>query len=265
MTVERKCNRNKKKDRQASKVERGNTQLLEDEKNSRQRKDRRIAPLTAKNQRQKDALKAMAEGQLSILSGSAGTGKTELICWWACKQWLECNVDNIVITRPYKHLGADYGATRGNDAEKLLPFCMSILNKLKKYLGVGILKNNFKLDGFDTLFSHADGIQIVPIEKIQGMSYSERTIIIADELQNAEVAQVKALVTRAEEGCKILCAGDPYQTALKGKNGLTYLEGILEKYPTPLANVIHFEKSDVVRGGLASHLVQAFENEGSWQ
>ncbi len=263
MSIDRKHNRNKRKDRKESKVQRGNKQLEEDNK-SRTRKDRSIKPLTAKNQNQKDALKAMAENQLVILSGSAGTGKTELACWYACKQWLECNIDNIIITRPYKHLGADYGSTKGNDAEKLLPFCMSILNKLKKYLGVGILKNNFKLDGFDNLFSEADGIQIVPIEKIQGMSYDDKTLIIADELQNAEISQVKALVTRAEEGCQILCAGDPFQTALRNKNGLSYLEEILEKYPTNLAKVIRFTRDDVVRGGLASHLVQAFEDEGRW-
>lgn len=264
MTVERKCNRNKKRDRQSSKVARGNQQLKEDEKVTRDRKNKQIVPLTAKNIRQKQALSALANKQLVVMSGSAGTGKTELICWYACKLWLECKVDNIIITRPYKHLGADYGSTKGNDAEKLLPFCMSILNKLKKYLGVGVLKNNFKMDGFDNLFCEADGIQIVPIEKIQGMSYDDRTLIIADELQNAEISQVKALATRAEEGCRIFCAGDPFQTALKQRNGLTYLEHILEKYPTDLAEVIHFEKTDVVRGGLASHLVQAFEEEGVW-
>lgn len=264
MTINRKQNRKDKVDKHKSKVERGNLQLVNDHKNSRDRKDKKIAPLTAKNDRQKKALSALANKQLVVLSGSAGTGKTELICWWGCKLWLECKIDNIIITRPYKHLGADYGSTKGNDAEKLLPFCMSILNKLKKYLGVGVLKNNFKMDGFDNLFCEADGIQIVPIEKIQGMSYDDRTLIIADELQNAEISQVKALATRAEEGCRILCAGDPFQTALKQKNGLIYLEHILEKYPTDLAEVIHFEKTDVVRGGLASHLVQAFEEEGVW-
>ena len=262
MTVQRHPNRKKKIDKVEEKVLRGEKQLADDK--VRTRKETKIKPLTAKNDRQKEFLKAMSEKQLVIASGSAGSGKTELMCWWACKQWLECKIDNIIITRPYKHLGADYGSTKGNDAEKLLPFCMSILNKIKKYLGVGVLKNNFKMDGFDNLFTEANGIQIVPVEKIQGMSYNDRTIILLDEAQNTEISQMKALTTRAEEGCQIICAGDPYQTALRQKNGLQFLEEVLQKYPTDMASVVTFKKEDVVRGGLTSHLVQAFEEMGNW-
>ena len=234
----------------------------ENEQNGR--RDKQIQPLTAKNDKQKEALKAFNEKQLVVLSGSAGTGKTELMVWYACKEWLAGRIDNIVLTRPYKHLGADYGATKGNDAEKLLPFCMSILNKMKKYLGVGIMRNNFKLDGFENLFSEADGFQIVPIEKIQGMSYNDRTIILADEISNAEVAQVKSLTTRVEEGCQILIAGDGVQSAIGSENGLHFLEDTLRQYPTDYAKVIHFTKDDVVRGGLAKHLVDSYEKMGIW-
>lgn len=243
-----------------SKIERGEERVVKG-KFIEQRKQS-ITPLIAKNERQKDALMAFQKHQLCLLSGSAGVGKSELMCWWACKQWLEGNIDNIVITRPYKHLGADYGATKGNDAEKLLPFCMSMLSKIRKYLGAGVLANTFRLDGFETLFAEADGIQIVPIEKIQGLSFNEKTIILADELQNSEIAQVKALTTRAEEGCQIICAGDPRQTAIGSRNGLTYLEHILDKYPTDYAYVTQFQKCDIVRGGLTAHLVAAFEEEG---
>lgn len=239
--------------------------LEEGIQDSKPKRDKQVIPLQTKNDRQRQALKAFTERQLIILTGSAGVGKTEIASWWACKQWLAGEVDNIIITRPYKHLGADYGATKGDDAEKLLPFCMSILMKLKKYLGAGILKNNFKMGGFDALFVEADGIQIVPIEKIQGMSFNSRTIIIADELQNATIAQVKSLTTRAEDGCQIICCGDPYQTALKHDNGLDFIEDVIYNHPTEYAEVVEFTKDDVVRGGLAGHLVAAFEEMGKWE
>lgn len=220
-----------------------------------------IKPLVAKNDRQKQALRSFTHRQLVILSGASGVGKTELMVWWACKQWLEGNIDNIVITRPYQHLGSDYGATKGNDSEKLLPFCMSMLSKMRKYLGAGVLSTNFRLDGFETLFAEADGIQIIPIEKIQGMSFNDKTIILADELQNSSVAQVKALTTRAEEGCQIICAGDLRQTAIGKNNGMAFIEHVLDKYPTDYAETIYFQKDDVVRGGLTAHLVSAFDEE----
>lgn len=225
--------------------------------------ERKIKPLEAKNDRQRQALRAFTSKQCVALSGSSGVGKTELATWWACKLFLEGKIDNIVITRPYQHLGNDYGATKGNDAEKLLPFCMSILMKMKKYLGVGILKNKFKMDGFESFFTDVSGIQIVAVEKIQGLSFNDRTIIIADECQNMTVPQVKALTTRAEEGCQILMCGDPMQTALSGTNGLVFFEEVIEKYPTDLVEIINFKQEDVVRGGLTGHLVKAYEAMGT--
>lgn len=226
---------------------------------------KRITPLVAKNDRQKEVLQALPQKQLVILSGAAGVGKTEIMCWWACKQWLEGNIDNIVICRPYKHLGDDYGATKGNDAEKLLPFCMSMLSKIKKYLGAGTLESSFRMDGFDSLFAEADGINILPIEKAQGMSFNDRTILLVDEIQNSTVAQIKSITTRVEEGCQIICSGDLRQTAIGKKNGMAFIEYILDKYPTDYAQVIHFLREDVVRGGLTAHLVSAFDEESeSW-
>lgn len=225
---------------------------------------RKIIPLSAKNDNQKIALQAFTEKQLVGQFGSAGSGKSELMCWWACKQWLEGKVDNIVIARPYQHLGNDYGATKGNDAEKLLPFCMPMLMKIKKYLGVSVLRNNFKLDGFDDLFAHSSGIQIVPLEKIQGLSYSNKSIILADEIQSATVAQIKALCTRPEEGCQVLMAGDDTQSALRGENGLSYIQGRLEAFPHESAQIITYTPEDNCRKGIAGHLTRVFELDGQW-
>lgn len=228
--------------------------------------DRRksIIPLTAKNDNQRLALQLFQSKQLILQSGSAGTGKTELACWWAAKLFLEGHVDNIVITRPHKHLGDDYGAVKGNDSEKLLPFCMSMLMKLKKYLGTGLLRSNFKIDPFDNLFSEVSGITIVPVEKIQGLSFNERTIIIADECQNNTVAQIKSLTTRMEEGCQIICCGDKLQTALKETNGLDYLERIVKLHPHEDIGIVYYTPKDSCRKGVAGHLTNAFEQEGNW-
>lgn len=223
-----------------------------------------IKPLHAKNENQKKALKAFTESQLVVLAGSAGVGKSELMCWWASKLWLEGKINNIVIVRPHQQLGQDYGAVKGNDSEKLLPFCMSMLMKFKKHLGVGVLRNSFRMEVSDMLFNEVSGINIVPIEKCQGLSFGADTIILADELQNATPAQVKALVTRMEEGCQIICAGDLTQSALKGDNGLSVLERVLEAHPHKDAEIIRFTTSDNCRSGISGHLADVFEKEGGW-
>ncbi len=239
--------------------------LAEVKEKYRQERLERVQKLSPKNEHQSETIEAFKDKQLIIQSGSAGVGKTELACWWASKLWLEGKIDTIVITRPHKHLGDDYGAVKGSDAEKLLPFCMSILMKLRKHLGVGTLRNNFKMDRLDDLFGDAKGIVIVPIEKIQGLSYDSRTIIIGDEIQSASVSQVKALATRMEEGCQLLLCGDKLQSAISGINGLEYLEQVLVKHPHDLAQVISYTPDDNCRKGITAHLTRAFEAEGSWE
>lgn len=225
----------------------------------------RVPPLTAKSENQKKALRAFNTKPLVVLSGSSGSGKTMLMCWYASKLWLEGKIDNIVITRPYQHLGADYGAIKGDDFQKLLPFVMSMLTKFKDFLGVGILRNNLRTTVEDGLFNEVSGIEVVPVEKIQGRSFNNRTIILADEFQNVTPAQMKSVVTRMEEGCQLFIAGDPIQTALRGKNGLSMLEDILAKNKHEDAEVIKFTPEDNCRSGISGFLANLFEKEGEWQ
>lgn len=222
---------------------------------------KRITPLTARNDNQRKALKALKEKQMVILTGSAGVGKTLLAVWHACDLWLRGDIDNIIITRPAKGLGKDGGAVPGSDSLKLLNYCLSMLHKFRTYLGPQVLKNNLRLDDLDSLFSEKRGIQLVPLAKIQGLSFDDNTLVIADELQNADVAEVKALTTRCEEGCQLIICGDPRQSALHGKNGLTFLEECLDKYPLEeYAEIIKFTSDNIERGGLASHMVKIFDN-----
>lgn len=250
-------------DRQVKKEQRGGRPLKKE--SFQAEREARVVALSAKSTPQKNALAAFTEKQLIVLSGSAGTGKTELMAWWASKQWLEGKIDNIVICRPHQSLGNDYGAVTGNDTQKLLPFCMSMLMKFKKYLGIEILQNNFRYEVQESLFQEASGIQIVPIEKIQGLSFGPKTIILADELQNAYPAQIKALVTRSEEGCQLICAGDITQSALKATdNGLRRLEEALATHPHEDAIVVKFSPADNCRSGISGHLAQIFESQGAW-
>ena len=224
----------------------------------------KIIPLTAQNENQKIALKSFKDKQLIVLSGSAGSGISELSVWWACKQWLEGNIDNIVITRPDKGHGDTYPVP-GGDAMKMLQFLFPVLMKMKKYLGLGILRNNLKLEDDEVLFAPVSGIQIVSMPKLGGMSFDGRTVIIAEEVQSGTVAQVKALTTRAEEGCQIIITGDTTQTPLhKERNGLEYLEHKLTQHPHTLAQVVKFTPDDCCRKGISAHLTRIFEQDGTW-
>ena len=72
----RKRVRKTKDDVRADKVNEGNRQIKEKFLEQRQ-----IKPLQAKNERQRQALKAFTEKQCVVLSGSSGVGKSELATW----------------------------------------------------------------------------------------------------------------------------------------------------------------------------------------
>lgn len=240
---------------------RGEQQLAEDTMHQR----REIPPLYPQNDRQTEAMHCFVNNQVIFLTGSAGTGKTELAVYEASKQWINGQVDNIIIARPNKTLGKDGGAVKGGDTEKLLEFVRPMLEKFRKYLGVHILKNNLRMDSLEGLFAEKRGIQVVPVEKIQGRSFDDRTIVLIDEAQNCEVSQMISCCTRTEEGCTQIIMGDPTQSAIGARNGLSFMLHLLERKPTDLAGVVKFLPEDNLRSGFSAHITQVVGEEyESW-
>lgn len=260
MTQQRKRNRRNKIDNREQKVLSGEKQNLE----VRERKEKTIKPLTAKNERQKQALRDLELKQMVVLSGSAGSGKTEVACWYAAKEWLKGDIDNIIITRPNISMGGDNAPIPGNDFQKILPYTMSMLMKFKKYLGAGILKNNLRQEMQDTLFNDVSGIQVYSLEKLNGLSFDNRTLVIADEIQSCTVAQMKSLLTRMEKGSKLVLCGDPVQSAIGSKNGLNFLLRTLKNNPHEDISVISFKPEDCCREGISAHFTAIFEGQGEW-
>lgn len=256
------ANRDKVQDKREQKRLRGEQQLAQD----RQEKSRGVIPITGIGERQKHALQNFPKCQLSILTGPAGTGKTELACNYASVLWDKGIVDNIIIARANKTLGKDGGAVKGGDTEKLLNFVMSMLEKFRKHLGANVLKNNLRMDEVSFLFEAKRGIQVVPIEKIQGRSFDNRTVLLIDEAQNCDIAQTISYATRAEEGCKVIVMGDPAQSAIPSNNGLDFLLKLLNNHPSDQAVVTEFLPEDCQRKGIAAHITQVIADKGhSWR
>jgi len=235
------------------KVTEGNRRVLK-EKFTDQRESR-VAPLTPKTNAQREYISSLNTNKITVGSGHSGCGKSYTASYLAALALERGEIDNIYITRPYAHLGNDYGATPGSDFEKLFAFCRPMLDTIKKV--VGTQKYEY--------YIAKEIISIAPLEKIQGRSFDEPCVILADELQNATKPQVLSLVTRLGEGVKFLAMmGDPRQSINRGENALEWITSFFERNKIDGVGITHFTEKDCVRSGIVKSILVAFEKEGGF-
>src|SRR5690606_1634804 len=105
-------------------------------------------------------------------------------------------------------------------------------------------------------------IQMLPFEYVRGMTI--RDIFVIDEVQNTKPDELYTLLTRMEEGSKLILLGDPNQHDLVGvQNGIDWLEEFVErnKQLSKHIKIIKASSNDIVRGGLCKAVVKAREKE----
>ena len=208
-----------------------------------------------KTRNQELFLKSMRENIITIGSGSSGTGKSFLACYYAASELLAGNIQKIVITRPYIAVsGRTTGFKPNTDIEKLRAFILPMLGYLYEVLGKNMVEHNIAL---------ADKIELAPLESIRGRSF-DNAIIISDESSNMTIGEIQALATRLGQNTRWFCIGDSAQSDTK-HNGLKWFENLVEKHYISNVGVVKFDHNDIVRSGMVKELVIAFENEGGYQ
>lgn len=206
-----------------------------------------------KNPRQKSFLQSLRYNTITIGSGSAGTGKSMLSCYYAASELLAGNIQKIVITRPYVAVsGRTTGFKPNTDIDKLRAFVLPMLGYLYNTLGKGMVEEHIK---------NYDKVELAPLESIRGRDFKD-TIIIVDEAQNCTIDEIKAISTRLGENCRLILIGDNSQSDMNlHQNGLNWFEYILREYQISDTGVIKFTSEDIVRSGMVKELVIAFEKE----
>ena len=186
------------------------------------KKNRHIHGITPKNREQlfvADLL--LSEGiSLVTISGISGTGKTLLSLVAGLEQVSNLNrYHKLIITRPTVSLGNEIGFLPGSLEEKLKPWMKPI------YDNIDYITDGNAEEVIEGLKSY-NKLQIEPLQYIRGRSMPHQFIII-DEAQNLSPKQIKAVISRAGEGTKIVLTGDieqidqPYLS--KRSNALSYV------------------------------------------
>jgi PhoH-like ATPase len=190
--------------------------------------------IAARNREQNFALNLLLDPEVDLVTilGPAGTGKTLLTLAAGLAQTLETNRFNeIIMTRVTIPLGEDIGFLPGTEEEKMEPWMGALMDNLE------VLTQSQEGGSWGRAATNdllRNRIKIRSLNFMRGRTFLNRYIIL-DEAQNLTPKQMKALVTRAGPGTKLVCLGNiaqidsPYLS--ETTSGLTYVVNRFHGWP----------------------------------
>jgi PhoH-like ATPase len=167
--------------------------------------------IQARNREQNFAMNLLMDPDIDFvtLMGTAGTGKTLLTLATGLAQTMDEKMfTEIIVTRATVSIGEDIGYLPGTEEEKMTPW-------------MGALTDNLE-------------VLTRSLNFMRGRTFFNRLVII-DEAQNITPKQMKALITRAGPGTKMICLGNvgqidtPYLT--ETTSGLTFAVDRFKQWP----------------------------------
>jgi phosphate starvation-inducible PhoH-like protein len=101
-------------------------------------------------------------------------------------------------------------------------------------------------------------IEICPLAYMRGRTF-KNAFVIADEMQNSTPNQMKMLLTRIGEGCKMVITGDPKQHDRKYEdNGLIDICSRLEGKHHKRIECITFDFADIERSPIVRDILEIY-------
>ncbi|MGH8282857.1 MAG: PhoH family protein [Gammaproteobacteria bacterium] len=191
--------------------------------------------IKARNREQNFALNLLLDPDVDFVSllGAAGTGKTLLALAAGLAQTLEQNrYREIIMTRVTVPLGEDIGFLPGTEEEKMTPWMGALMDNLEVLTQSSGEGGEWGRAATNDLLRNR--IKIRSMNFMRGRTFLNRYIIV-DEAQNLTPKQLKALITRAGPGTKMICIGNvsqidtPYLT--ETTSGLTFVVDRFKHWP----------------------------------
>jgi len=186
-----------------------------------------------------------------VATGPAGTGKTLFACQKASEDLYNHRCDRIIMTRPIVSVDEELGFLPGSMEKKMDPWTRPMFDIMQRYF----TKNQLKQMMRDKI------VEISPLAYMRGRTF-DRSYIIADEMQNSTVNQMKMLLTRMGDHSRMVVTGDTEQCDLDDThmNGLTDL--VLRMSDDVYNHIDHveLEVDDIQRSEAVREVLQIYTN-----
>jgi phosphate starvation-inducible PhoH-like protein len=206
--------------------------------------------IQAKTPGQAEYLAKIAEHDIVVGIGPAGTGKTYLAVAAAVDALVRKRVRRIVLARPAVEAGESLGFLPGDMQAKVDPYLRPLYDALDEMMPPERIQRALE----------TRTIEIAPLAFMRGRTLGDAFVIL-DEAQNATNLQMKMFLTRLGVNSKIVITGDKTQIDLprREESGIMQVERIL---PGIDGIAFHyFNETDVVRHRLVRDIIRAYASD----
>ena len=206
--------------------------------------------IQAKTGGQAEYLQKIAENDIVVGIGPAGTGKTYLAVAAAVDALTKKRVRRIVLARPAVEAGENLGFLPGDMQAKVDPYLRPLYDALDEMMPFERIQRALE----------TRTIEIAPLAFMRGRTLGDAFVIV-DEAQNATAMQMKMLLTRLGVNSRMVITGDKTQVDLprNTESGLIQVERLLPGIEGIAFQ--YFNETDVVRHRLVRDIIRAYDAE----
>jgi phosphate starvation-inducible protein PhoH and related proteins len=195
-------------------------------------------------------LQLIAEHDIVIGIGPAGTGKTYLAVAAAVDALTRKRVRRIILARPAVEAGESLGFLPGDMQAKVDPYLRPLYDALDDMMPTERVQKALE----------TRTLEIAPLAYMRGRTLADAFVIL-DEAQNATSAQMKMFLTRLGVNSKAVITGDKTQIDLPSReqSGLVQIERILSGIEGIAFH--YFHEGDVIRHRLVREIIKAYAED----
>jgi phosphate starvation-inducible PhoH-like protein len=203
--------------------------------------------IVPKSEGQRGYVAAIAQNDIVIGIGPAGTGKTYLGVACAVDALYKKRVRRIILARPAVEAGENLGFLPGDLQEKVDPYLRPLYDALEDMMPHDRVRRALE----------DSTIEIAPLAYMRGRTLSDAFVIL-DEAQNATRAQMKMFLTRLGLNSRVVITGDKTQIDLASPadSGLLEVEAILSGIDG--IALVYLDEKDVIRHRLVKDIIRAY-------